>query len=149
MRHYEIVLLVHPDQSEQVPAMIDRYTSVITDKGGKVHRQEDWGRRQLAFPIDNAHKAHYVLLNIEADNEVIDDLKSTFRFNDAIIRNMIMRRKDAVTEASPMMKSVEAKKAKEEAQAAVSRSRNDQDDDYDDEDDVDLDDQSTEQADEA
>ncbi|MCH8531851.1 MAG: 30S ribosomal protein S6 [Saccharospirillum sp.] len=123
MRHYEIVLLVHPDQSEQVPAMIDRYTSVITEKGGKVHRQEDWGRRQLAYPILNAHKAHYVLLNIEADNDIIEDLKSTFRFNDAIIRNMIMRTKDAVTEASPMMKSVEAKKAKDEAQAAAARAR--------------------------
>lgn len=123
MRHYEIVLLVHPDQSEQVPAMIDRYTSVITEKGGKVHRQEDWGRRQLAYPILNAHKAHYVLLNIEAGNDIIEDLKSTFRFNDAIIRNMIMRTKDAVTEASPMMKSVEAKKAKDEAQAAAARAR--------------------------
>lgn len=123
MRHYEIVLLVHPDQSEQVPAMIDRYTSVITEKGGKIHRQEDWGRRQLAYPILNAHKAHYALLNIEADNDIIEDLKSTFRFNDAIIRNMIMRRKDAVTEASPMMKSVEAKKAKDEAQAAAARAR--------------------------
>lgn len=123
MRHYEIVLLVHPDQSEQVPAMIDRYTSIVTEKGGQVHREEDWGRRQLAFPILNAHKAHYVLLNIEADNDIIEDLKSTFRFNDAILRNMIMRRKDAVTEASPMMKSVEAKKAKEEAQAAAARAR--------------------------
>lgn len=123
MRHYEIVLLVHPDQSEQVPAMIERYTSVVTEKGGKVHRHEDWGRRQLAYPILNAHKAHYVLLNIEADNDTVEDLKSTFRFNDAIIRNMIMRRKDADTEASPMMKSVEAKKAKDEAQAAVARNR--------------------------
>lgn len=146
MRHYEIVLLVHPDQSEQVPAMIDRYTSIITDKGGKVHREEDWGRRQLAFPIGNAHKAHYVLLNIEAGNEVIDDLKSTFRFNDAIIRNMIMRRKDAVTEASPMMKSVEAKKAKDEAQAAAARARTDTDTSKDGEAEAD---QSTEQADEA
>lgn len=118
MRHYEIVLLVHPDQSEQVPAMVDRYTNVVTDANGTVHRKEDWGRRQLGFPIQNVHKAHYVLMNIEVADETIEDLKSTFRFNDAIIRSMVLRRKEAVTDASPMMKSVEAKKAKDEAQSA-------------------------------
>lgn len=110
MRHYEIVLLVHPDQSEQVPAMVERYTGVVTKAGGAVHRNEDWGRRQLAYPIQKIHKAHYILLNIECDNESVEELKSTFRFNDAIIRSMVIRRKNAVTEASPMMK--EAKKDK-------------------------------------
>jgi len=119
MRHYEIVLLVHPDQSEQVPAMVERYTSVVTDASGIVHRNEDWGRRQLGFPIQDLHKAHYVLLNLEVSDETIEDLKTTFRFNDAILRSMVIRTKKAVTEASPMMKSVEAKKAKDEAQAAA------------------------------
>lgn len=123
MRHYEIVLLVHPDQSEQVPAMVERYTTVVTEAGGTVHRNEDWARRQLAFPIQDLHKAHYVLLNVEVSDETIDDLKTTFRFNDAILRSLVIRRKDAVTEASPMMKSVEAKKAKDEAQAAARASR--------------------------
>jgi len=104
MRHYEIVLLVHPDQSEQVPAMIERYTGVITEKGGSVHRNEDWGRRQLAYSIQKIHKAHYVLLNIECDEETVDELKSTFRFNDAVLRSLVIRQKEAITEASPMMK---------------------------------------------
>ncbi len=119
MRHYEIVLLVHPDQSEQVPAMVERYTTVVTEASGIIHRNEDWGRRQLGFPIQDLHKAHYVLMNIEVSSETIDDLKTTFRFNDAILRSLVIRRKDAVTEASPMMKSVEAKKAKDELQAAA------------------------------
>ena len=123
MRHYEIVLLVHPDQSEQVPAMVERYTTVVTESGGTVHRKEDWGRRQLGFPIQDLHKAHYILMNVEVSDETIDDLKTTFRFNDAILRSMVIRRKDAVTEASPMMKSVEAKKAKDEAQAAAAAPR--------------------------
>jgi small subunit ribosomal protein S6 len=123
MRHYEIVLLVHPDQSEQVPAMVERYTTVVTESGGTVHRKEDWGRRQLGFPIQDLHKAHYVLMNVEVSDETIDDLKTTFRFNYAILRSMVIRRKDAVTEASPMMKSVEAKKAKDEAQAAANAPR--------------------------
>lgn len=118
MRHYEIVLLVHPDQSEQVPAMVERYTNVVTEAGGSIHRHEDWGRRQLGFPIQDLHKAHYILLNVEVSDETIDDLKTTFRFNDAILRSMVLRCKEAVTEASPMMKSVEAKKVRDEAQAA-------------------------------
>jgi len=102
MRHYEIVFMVHPDQSEQVSGMIQRYTDLINTAEGKVHRLEDWGRRQLAYPINKLHKAHYVLMNIEAPQSVIDELETSFRYNDVIIRNMIMRTKDAVTEASPM-----------------------------------------------
>jgi len=116
MRNYEIVLLVHPDQSEQVPAMVERYTGAVTNAGGSISRNEDWGRRQLAYPINKIHKAHYILLNVVADNETMDELKTTFRFNDAIIRNMVIRTKTAVSEASPMMKGVEAKKAREDAQ---------------------------------
>lgn len=107
MRHYEIVFMVHPDQSEQVNGMIERYTTSITEAGGTVHRLEDWGRRQLAYPINKLHKAHYVLMNIEADQNVIDDLETAFRFNDAVIRNMIMRTKAAVTEASVVAKAKE------------------------------------------
>ncbi len=102
MRHYEIVFMVHPDQSEQVPGMIQRYTDMITAASGKIHRLEDWGRRQLAYPINKLHKAHYVLMNIEAPQSVIDELETSFRYNDVVLRNMIMRTKDAVTEASPM-----------------------------------------------
>ena len=102
MRHYEIVFMVHPDQSEQVPGMIERYSDVIKSAGGQIHRLEDWGRRQLAYPINKLHKAHYVLMNIEAPQSVIDELETSFRYNDVVIRNMIMRTKDAVTEASPM-----------------------------------------------
>ena len=102
MRHYEIVFMVHPDQSEQVPAMIQRYSDMITAAEGKIHRLEDWGRRQLAYPINKLHKAHYVLLNIESAQSVIDELETSFRYNDVVIRNMIMRTKTAITEASPM-----------------------------------------------
>ena len=107
MRHYEIVFLVHPDQSEQVPAMVERYTRAITDNGGKVHRLEDWGRRQLAYPINKIHKAHYVLMNVECGNEILDELTENFRYNDAVIRNMVIRRDEAVTEASIMLQSEE------------------------------------------
>ncbi len=107
MRHYEIVFLVHPDQSEQVPAMIERYKSTIESRNGIIHRLEDWGRRQLAYPINKIHKAHYVLMNIEADKETIDELENAFRFNDAVIRDMVLRCKKAITEASPMAKSRE------------------------------------------
>jgi small subunit ribosomal protein S6 len=102
MRHYEIVFLVHPDQSEQVSAMVERYTNLITEDGGQVHRLEDWGRRQLAYPINKIHKAHYVLMNIEASESVMSELNDTFRYNDAIIRNLVIRRKGAVTEVSPI-----------------------------------------------
>ena len=100
MRHYEIVFLVHPDQSEQVPAMIERYTTLIEGGEGKVHRLEDWGRRQLAYPIDNLVKAHYVLLNIECGQAVLDELVETFRFNDAILRHMVIRRDEAITKGA-------------------------------------------------
>jgi len=102
MNHYEIVLLFHPDQSEQVPAMMERYTNAVTEGGGSVHRFEDWGRRQLAYPINDLHKAHYILWNIECSVEVLDELTTTFRFNDAVLRNMVIKRKDAVTEVSPI-----------------------------------------------
>ena len=105
MRHYEICFIVHPDQSEQVPGMVERYRTIVTAKGGAIHRLEDWGRRQLAYPINKLHKAHYVLMNVEAPQEVIDELETNFRFNDAVIRSMVMRTKNAVTEASPMVKA--------------------------------------------
>ena len=102
MRHYEIVFLVHPDQSEQVPAMIERYRGIITAAGGAIHRLEDWGRRQLAFPIAKVHKAHYVLMNVECDKATLDELTGSFRFSDAVIRNMVIAMPAAVTEPSPM-----------------------------------------------
>lgn len=102
MRHYEIVFLVHPNQSEQVPAMVERYTKLIEESEGTIHRLEDWGRRHLAYPINKIHKAHYVLMNVECAQEVLDELTNIFRYNDAVIRNMVVRRKDAVTEVSPI-----------------------------------------------
>ena len=114
MRHYEIVFLVHPDQSEQVPAMIERYKTLIENGEGKIHRLEDWGRRQLAYPIDNLVKAHYVLLNIEAGQDVLNELVETFRFNDAILRHLVMRRDEADTEQSLIMKNKDEKGDKPE-----------------------------------
>ena len=114
MRHYEIVFLVHPDQSEQVPAMVERYTRAITENGGKVHRLEDWGRRQLAYPINKIHKAHYVLMNIECGNESLDELTENFRYNDAVIRNMVIRRDEAVTEGSIMLQADEKRDRRED-----------------------------------
>ena len=110
MRHYEIVFLVHPDQSDQVPGMIERYTDIIKKADGTIHRLEDWGRRQLAYPINKIHKAHYVLINAECTQEPIDELEDAFRFNDAVIRNMVIRVKAAVTEPSPLMKLKEERK---------------------------------------
>ena len=107
MRHYEIVFLVHPDQSEQVPAMIDRYRSMIESNQGVIHRLEDWGRRQLAYPINKIHKAHYVLMNIECDQVTLDQLNNAFRFNDAVIRDLVFRRESAVTDPSPLVKATE------------------------------------------
>ncbi|EHR40202.1 MULTISPECIES: 30S ribosomal protein S6 [Alishewanella] len=104
MRHYEIVFMVHPDQSEQVPGMIERYTGAIKEAGGAIHRLEDWGRRQLAYPIQKLHKAHYVLMNVEAPQSVIDELETNFRYNDAVLRNLIMRTNGAIVEPSPMAK---------------------------------------------
>lgn len=109
MRHYEIVFIVHPDQSEQVPAMVERYKTMITESGGQIHRLEDWGRRQLAYPINKIHKAHYVLMNIEASPETIEELETGFRFNDAILRHLTIQTKAATAEASPMMKEEKSK----------------------------------------
>ena len=115
MRHYEIVFLVHPDQSEQVPAMIERYRSMIDAGKGAIHRLEDWGRRQLAYPINKIHKAHYVLLNIECEQETLDELESAFRFNDAVLRWLTLKKKEAVTAPSPMMKEKEEEARRSEA----------------------------------
>lgn len=122
MRHYEIVFLVHPDQSEQVPAMVERYKSMIETEGGSVHRYEDWGRRQLAYPINKVHKAHYVLMNIECSNEVLEQLNSAFRFNDAVIRNMILKLDEAVSDTSFMMKAKEEEAEQEQRRQARAES---------------------------
>ena len=115
MRHYEIMFLVHPDQSEQVAGMVERYTSAIEAGKGSVHRLEDWGRRQLAYPINKIHKAHYVLMNVECDQDILDELNSSFRYNDAVLRSLVIRRDDAITEESPIMKQENAEKADKEA----------------------------------
>lgn len=109
MRHYEIVFIVHPDQSEQVPAMIERYKTLVTGGGGAIHRLEDWGRRQLAYPIQKVHKAHYVLMNIEVDGTALAELENAFKFNDAVLRHLTVKMTKAVTAASPMMKEEKAK----------------------------------------
>lgn len=109
MRHYEIVFIVHPDQSEQVPAMVERYRNLITGSGGKIHRFEDWGRRQLAYTIQKVHKAHYLLMNIECDQATLNELEHGFRFNDAILRHLIIKRNEAITAPSPMMKEEKAR----------------------------------------
>jgi len=144
MRHYEIVFMVHPDQSEQVPGMIERYTATITKDGGQVHRLEDWGRRQLAYPINKIHKAHYVLMNVEASNDAMDELTTTFRYNDAVIRNLVIRRDEPATDESFIMKaekeSRERKSRYEERQAAeAAREARNSDDDDDDESESDAD----------
>ena len=122
MRHYEIVFLVHPDQSEQVPGMIERYSNLISQGGGVIHRTEDWGRRQLAYPINKIHKAHYILLNVECNSETRVEIETAFRFNDAVVRNLIMKRKGADTEESPLMKiERESKEKKERDDVAAQR----------------------------
>ena len=115
MRHYEVVFMVHPDQSEQVPAMIERYTKAINDSKGKVHRLEDWGRRQLAYPINKIHKAHYVLMNVECPQEVLDEMTFNFRYNDAVLRNLVIKRDEAITEDSSIMQAEKAEKAERES----------------------------------
>ncbi len=120
MRHYEVVFMVHPDQSEQVPAMIERYRALIEGSSGTIHRLEDWGRRQLAYPINKIHKAHYVLMNIECDGDALGELETAFRFNDAVIRNMIIKCKAAITETSPLAKGLE--EPREAAPAAEAES---------------------------
>jgi len=110
MRHYEIVFLVHPDQSEQVPAMVEKYQQIFTSNGGTIHRMEDWGRRQLAYPINKIHKAHYILMNVECNVAELDEVTTAFRFNDAVIRNLVVTCDDAITEPSPMMRKDEEDK---------------------------------------
>lgn len=127
MRHYEIVFLVHPDQSEQVPAMIDRYKAMIESGNGKVHRVEDWGRRQMAYQIQKVHKAHYVLINIECGQETLDELTSAFKFNDAVLRNLVIKRKKAETGMSPMAQARE--KENRESERRAPRDENVSDDD--------------------
>lgn len=122
MRHYEIVFLVHPDQSEQVPSMIERYTGTVTASGGQVHRLEDWGRRHLAFPIQKVHKAHYVMLNVECDNETLEELNNTFRFNDAVLRSMVVRRKEAITDVSPI-KAAESRQDRRKDDALIEQAK--------------------------
>lgn len=122
MRHYEIVFMVHPDQSEQVPSMIERYTAAINKDGGTVHRLEDWGRRQLAYPINKIHKAHYVLMNVEATQPALEELTTNFRYNDAVIRNLVIRTDKLVTDESPIMKAEKdqrERKARYDARAAT------------------------------
>jgi len=122
MRHYEVVFLVHPDQSEQVPAMMDRYRSMIEGSGGVVHRAEDWGRRQLAHAINKVHKAHYLMLNVECGQDALDELVGAFRFSDAVLRHLVIRRDKAITEASIMAKEKAEEDAREQAAAARSSS---------------------------
>jgi len=148
MRHFEICFLVHPDQSEQVPAMLERYRNLIESRNGKVHRLEDWGRRQLAFPIVKLHKAHYILLNIECDNETLAELEGAFRFNDAVLRHLTIRRQQAIVEQSLMMKAKEDKDRPGRDYSDRKRAHSDEDgDDLDDVDDDDFDDDSDEASD--
>jgi small subunit ribosomal protein S6 len=128
MNHYEIVLLFHPDQSEQVPAMMERYSNTVTESGGAVHRFEDWGRRQLAYPINDLHKSHYILWNVECSVEILDELTTTFRFNDAVLRNMVIKRDEAVTEMSPI-KAAESRQDRDRPERR--RERDDQQADRD------------------
>jgi len=130
MRHYEIVFIVHPDQSEQVPAMVERYRGIIENNGGKIHRHEDWGRRQLAYPIQKLAKAHYVLLNIECAQTVLDELEHAFKFNDAVLRHLVVKMKKAEVAPSPMMKEVQREQERKAA-ASVASSDDGSDDEGD------------------
>lgn len=141
MRHYEVVFLVHPDQSEQVPGMIERYTQMINESGGKIHRLEDWGRRQLAYPINKIHKAHYVLMNIECNSDVLDEITTLFRFNDAVLRNLVVKMQDAEAGESLIFKGeregkerrarADQKRKYEDDAAAAATERNESDDSED------------------
>lgn len=128
MRHYELVLLVHPDQSDQVVGMVERYIKLVQDNGGTIHRLEDWGRRQLAYPINKIHKAHYVLFNVETDGETLAELEELFRYNDAIIRSLVMRRDEAVTEESQLAKNADEKRARKATTRRPDNRENDHDD---------------------
>ena len=144
MRHYEIVFLVHPDQSEQVPGMIERYTETIVKPGGKIHRVEDWGRRQLAFSINKIHKAHYVLMNVECGEDVLEELSTNFRYNDAVIRHLVMRMDEAETSESPIMKAEKESRERKTRfdSRAAEESEGADDDDADDDEDEDLEDEA-------
>jgi len=145
MRHYEIVFMVHPDQSDQVGGMTERYSKLVTDAGGSVHRLEDWGRRQLAYPINKIHKAHYVLMNIECSQEVLDEITTLFRYNDAVLRNMVIKRKEAITEMSDIMKAEnESRERKARASARMQEEESRQSESADDTDDSDSDDDAGE-----
>ena len=137
MRHYEVVLIVHPDQSDQVVGMVERYIKLVQDNNGMIHRLEDWGRRQLAYPIQKIHKAHYVLFNIECDGDTLTELEELFRYNDAIIRSLVIRRDDAITEESQLAKNADEKRARKADRRSDNRNQDDdsQDDDDDNEDD--------------
>ncbi|EZQ19152.1 30S ribosomal protein S6 [Pseudomonas sp. G11-1] len=137
MRHYEIVFLVHPDQSEQVNAMVERYTKLIEEDGGKIHRLEDWGRRQLAYPIDKIHKAHYIMLNVECSAKALEELTENFRYNDAVIRNMVIRRDEAITEQSDMLKPEDTGRGERRERRERSDEDTDSGKDADDSDDTD------------
>ncbi|MGE6571220.1 30S ribosomal protein S6 [Psychrobacter namhaensis] len=128
MRHYELVLLVHPDQSDQVVGMVERYIKLVQDNNGVIHRLEDWGRRQLAYPINKIHKAHYVLFNVETDGETLAELEELFRYNDAIIRSLVMRRDEAVTEESQLAKNADEKRARKATTRRPDNRENDNDD---------------------
>lgn len=128
MRHYELVLIVHPDQSDQVVGMVERYIKLVQDNGGVIHRLEDWGRRQLAYPINKIHKAHYVLFNVETDGETLAELEELFRYNDAIIRSLVMRRDEAVTEESQLAKNADEKRARKATTRRPDSRENDNDD---------------------
>jgi len=121
LRHYEIVFLIHPDQSEQVPAMVEKYQGMVTESGGQVHRLEDWGRRQLSHTINKIHKAHYVLMNIECEQPVLDEIQSAFKFNDAVLRHLVIRREEAVSVASPLARTEEEMAEKEARQNAADK----------------------------
>jgi small subunit ribosomal protein S6 len=149
MRHYEIVFMVHPDQSDQVPGMIEKYTTLVTESGGTVHRLEDWGRRQLAYPINKIHKAHYVLMNVECGQDVLDEITTLFRYNDAVLRNLVIKRKEAITDMSDIMK---AENESRERKARVSQ-RMQEEAEYEapesDDDDTDDNDESADDSEEA
>ncbi len=123
MRHYEIVFMVHPDQSEQVPGMLERYSNIVIQGGGQIHRTEDWGRRQLAYPINKIHKAHYALLNVECDASTLEEVSTGFKFNDAVLRNLVMRRKSADTQESPLMKIERESKAAKDSKSRLEREK--------------------------
>lgn len=129
MRHYEIAFIVHPDQSEQVPAMVEKYRGIIESNGGKIHRHEDWGRRQLAYPIQKLAKAHYVLLNIECGAEVLEELETAFKFNDAVLRHLTVKMKKAEVSPSPMMKEVQREQERKAAAATAAAAHDDADSD--------------------